>query len=86
MADELTTPIYGLPITDQGDLGAVATLELQSWMSTVTAAVNNIRPLTGSGSPEGVSVASAGRWYVDIDVNVIYYKKTGDTDIGWVIT
>lgn len=80
--DELIAPALGDAIITNG----VASIEFFTWMTAITSAVNNLPPLTGSGSPETVLVASVGRWYVDTTANVTYFKKTGDTNIGWVLT
>lgn len=80
--DELIAPALGDVIVANG----AASVELFTWMADITAAVNNLPPLTGSGSPEAVLVASVGRWYVDTTANVTYFKKTGDTNTGWVLT
>lgn len=37
----------------------------------------------GSGSPEGVLVASVGKRYIDKDVDIEYYKKSGEGATGW---
>lgn len=83
MAD-IIVPQWGQQITPNG----IATQELLNWMADVTEAVNNIAPLTGTGSPEGVIIASVGRWYVDTGASPadIYFKATGDGDTGWVLT
>ena len=85
MAEIVITPNFGDPLTGEG----IATQEFHTWLDQVTDAVNNIRPLTGSGTPEGNATASIGRWYVDTTASPadIYYKDTGDdTNTGWVIT
>ena len=63
----------------------LASVEFLTWLDQVTTAVNNIPPLTGSGSPEGVVTASVGRWYVDTDSSGtgIYLKEAGDGNTGW---
>jgi hypothetical protein len=63
----------------------LATVEFLTWLDQVTIAVSNIPPLVGSGSPEGVVVASVGRWYVDTDSlgTGVYLKESGDGDTGW---
>jgi len=64
-----------------------AELDLQEWMENITNAVNNLQPLTGSGSPESVVTARRGRWYVDVSAPVnegIYLKEAGDLKVGWV--
>lgn len=85
MAEILITPNFGDPLTAEG----LANQEFHTWLDQVTEAVNNIRPLTGTGTPEGSVIASVGRWYVDTNASPadIYFKATGDdTNTGWVIT
>ena len=84
MADPILVPTFGLSVTPDGR----ATEEFHTWMDQITNAVNEIRPLTGTGSPEGVETASVGRWYVDTGAAVgtgIYFKETGDGDTGWIL-
>jgi hypothetical protein len=62
------------------------TEEFFAWVVGVSAAVNNLEPLTGSGSPEASIAASPGRWYVDTSAGAgtgVYFKESGDGDIGW---
>ena len=84
MAEPILVPTFGFEITPNG----VATEEFHIWMEAMTEAVNDIRPLTGSGTPEASIVASVGRWFVDTAASPadIYFKKTGDGDTGWVLT
>lgn len=74
-------------IGEQIIVNGTASNEFFVWIDQVTSAINNTPPLTGSGSPEGVLVADAGRWYVDTGAAAgsgIYFKETGSGDIGWV--
>ena len=84
MADPILVPTFGFELTPNG----VATEEFHIWMDAITDGVNNVPPLTGSGTPEASVVASVGRWYVDTVASPadIYFKKTGDGNTGWVIT
>jgi hypothetical protein len=78
----LISPPDQFPITADGKMEA----EFARWVTDVTRLLNNLEPLTGSGSPEGVQVASAGRWYVDTAAAAgggIYFKEAGDGDTGW---
>jgi hypothetical protein len=64
-----------------------ATLDMVVWMEAISEAVNNASPLVGTGSPEGVEIASAGRWYVDtadLAGQGIYFKETGTGGTGWI--
>ena len=82
MADPIITPQMGLPIIEDG----AATQEMHNWMAIITDAVNDGPPLTGTGTPEAVVVASVGRWFVDTAANDVYFKETGDGDTGWILT
>lgn len=83
MAD-IIAPAYGDIITEQS---GVAENQFFIWMQEITSAVNNLQPLVGSGSPEGVVTASVGRWYVDQDTagTGIYLKESGDGSDGWAL-
>lgn len=81
MPEIVQAPTFSDIVDSQG----APTIEFITWLDQVTIAVNNIPPLTGSGSPEGVEVASVGRWYVDTDTTGtgIYLKEAGDGNTGW---
>lgn len=84
MGNPLIAPLGDFTIIEDGKSHP----DLQQWMEDVTDLVNSQIPLTGTGSPEGVVVASVGRWYVDTAASVgegIYFKESGDTDTGWVL-
>lgn len=84
MPEQVLVPIMGAPITPNG----AASIQFHTWLDAVTNAVNNMHPLTGTGTPEGNIVAFVGRWYVDTSAAVgtgIYFKQTGDGDTGWVL-
>lgn len=83
MADILV-PTFGTALIE----GGVANLEMHDWMELVSGAVNDLRPLTGTGTPEAAVVASPGRWFVDTAAapgTGIYFKETGDGDTGWIL-
>jgi hypothetical protein len=63
-----------------------ANIQFHTWMESISEAVNNLPPLTGTGNPEGAIIASVRRWFVDTDSGAVYFKKTGDGDTGWIIT
>ena len=81
MAEIIQAPSLLDPFLADG----LATIQFYTWIDQITNAVNNIPPITGSGSPESVIVASVGRWYVDTDSvgTGIYLKELGDGDTGW---
>jgi hypothetical protein len=84
LVEPILVPTFGFLITPDGR----ATEEFHTWMDQMTNAVNDIPPLTGTGTPEGSVVASVGRWYVDTSAAAgtgIYFKETGDGDTGWVL-
>lgn len=84
MPDPILAPAFGEVITPNG----VANEQFNTWLADITEAVNNLQPLTGTGTPEGNEVASVGRWYVDTAAAVgtgIYFKETGDGDTGWIL-
>jgi hypothetical protein len=57
---------------------------LSAVMAQVTATVSSSTTLlTGVGSPEGVVVASPGRWYYDTLAGVRYLKVSGSGNTGW---
>ena len=71
-------------ITDIIVEGGIPTVAFYSWIEQITESVKP--PIIGSGSPEGVIVASVGKWYVDTDSagTGIYLKESGDGSTGWV--
>lgn len=81
MPEEIQAPA----LTDILLEGGIPTAQFHTWMDQITEAVKV--PLTGSGSPEAVVIASVGRWYVDASAGAgtgIYFKETGEGDTGWV--
>ena len=57
--------------------------QLRKWILAVT----RTQLFSGSGSPEGVIEAISNAQYVDIDTDILYYKRDsdidGDTAMGW---
>jgi len=84
MTEIIINPDFNQNLVDNNGL---PTQPFYTWIDQVTRALNSTPPLTGVGSPDGVVVASAGRWYVDINPSPsdIYYKSTGDEDTGWIL-
>jgi len=81
LAEEIQAPNITEEIVENG----IPTTIFYNWIDQVTEAVKP--PFTGSGSPEGVVVATTGRWYVDTSAGAgsgIYFKETGEGDTGWV--
>ncbi len=84
MPETILTPALGESV-----IGANGVPDYQFfiWMTAITDAVDELAPLAGTGSPEGNTVASAGRWYVNLSAvagSGIFFKDTGDGDTGWV--
>lgn len=58
------------------------------FMEEVTRQLNLSTILTGSGSPEGVVAANPTQLYMDTAGtagNILYIKKTGVSDTGWIL-
>jgi hypothetical protein len=79
-------PAFGDIIIEGGGGSGAATQYFQNWMESITQAVNDLQPLTGTSTPEGSVTASVGRWFVDTSTGDVYFKATGDGDTGWLIT
>ena len=84
MPDPIAAPTYGFPLLIPEALSS--TQELQNWMAEVSDALNQVLPLSGVGSPEGVLAANVGRFYVDTDSKDLYYKEIGTGESGWELT
>ena len=81
MADEIIAPQIQEPFLN-ADM--TPNIEAHTWMEQVTERLQP--PLTGTGTPEGVLSANAGRFYVDTAANQIYMKVTGTGNTGWQAT
>lgn len=70
------------------DLG-LPNQRLSEWMEEITRQVNLSTPIQGSGSPEGVVIASPTQLYMDTAGTasvILYIKQSGvDTDTGWIL-
>lgn len=82
----IVSPVAGTTIANIGS--GAATDEFQRWIEAVTR--NDL--LVGSGSPEGVVVATVGREYMDTSgtAGAIKYIKrdadiAGDRSNGWIL-
>jgi hypothetical protein len=61
---------------------------LAEFLEAITRQVNANTVLTGSGSPEGVREADPTTLYMDTSGSagsILYVKKTGTGDTGWVL-
>ena len=60
-----------------------------TWTDRVTRAVNFTIQAVGSGNPEGVLSASAGKFYRDSAGPFLYWKSVddvaGDKTLGWLL-
>lgn len=81
MAENIQQPAIVDVLAEDG----IATTAFYTWMEQVTQAL--LPPLTGTGSPEGVVVATSGKWYIDTSAGSgsgIFFKETGEGNTGWV--
>lgn len=63
------------------------TLRMAEWIEAITDQVNFNEVASGSGSPEGVLVAIPTKLYMDTAGSagsILYVKKTGTGDTGWI--
>ena len=81
MAEPILVPTINDNLTENN----LATVQFHAWMDSISEAVNNLQPLTGTASPEGSIIASPGRWFVDTSAADIYFKSSGDGDTGWLL-
>lgn len=68
--------------------GMTASLRLSEYLREITRQVNLSEILTGTGSPEGVIEAEPTQLYMDESGsagNILYIKKTGTGDTGWIL-
>ncbi len=73
-------------ITVKDQIGnPVMSLRMASFIELLTSQVNQDTPLSGTGSPEGVVVASPFRSYYDSAAEDEYVKFTGVGDTGWIL-
>lgn len=81
----ITVPDRGYPHIKEGGKPEYV---FADWMESITRAVNNLAPLTGSGTPETFISAEPGRWYVDTTAAAgsgVYFKESGTGNTGWVL-
>lgn len=65
------------------------TLRAASFFEELTRETNLNTPIYGTGSPETVVTAEIGQRYVDTTAvagSVLYIKKTGSGNTGWILT
>jgi hypothetical protein len=80
----IQNPILNFPITREG----VMSEEFFQWALEVTDAINAGQATLGTGSPEGVVVATPGKLYSDTSAGAgggLYVKETGDGNTGWIL-
>ena len=76
----IIAPDNSAPITSRGTMFE----RFFRWVDDMTTAVNETTVLTGTATPEGVQVASFGRFFVDTAAPTLYFKATGDGNTGWI--
>ena len=62
--------------------------QFRGWTQEITAAINELQALTGTGSPEGVVTANPTRLYMDTSGTagaILYIKRTGTDNTGWIL-
>lgn len=60
--------------------------EMEGWMREVSNRLNELEPIEGSGSPEGVVTAAKYKQYFDTVGEDMYTKTTnGTVNTGWKI-
>lgn len=60
--------------------------DFEGWMREVSNRLNDLEPLEGEGSPEGVVTASKYKQYFDTVGGDMYVKTTDETaNTGWKI-
>jgi len=67
----------------------IPTQRTAEYIEALTREVNLNTPIVGTGSPEGVVTASPRQRYMD-DAGtagaILYIKKTGTGNTGWILT
>lgn len=87
MTEPVIPPKRGQKITELqlGSNQEVPTQIMSEWMEQLSRLVEALQVETGSGSPEGVLVATENKLYRDTAGNVLYIKTTSTGDTGWVL-
>jgi hypothetical protein len=70
------------------DANSMTTLRASEFLRLITAQVNLSTILTGSGSPEGAIEAEITQLYMDTAGSagsILYVKKTGAGNTGWIL-
>lgn len=78
-------PLEGVPIVGNGGMPEE---RVTGWIRSVTDLLNQLEPLTGTGSPEGVVEAGLHREYIDTNYpagSTKYLKTTATGDTGWQV-
>ena len=79
----IIAPQRGIKLTGEDQ---TPTLQLSEWLEIVTARLNDLQPLSGTGSPEGSVIGKPGQTYIDVagaPGSTQYVKLTGIGDTGW---
>lgn len=87
MSEPVIPPKRGQKITEVqfGSSQEVPTQIMSEWMEQLSRLVEALQVETGSGSPEGVLIATENKLYRDTVGNVLYIKTTSTGDTGWVL-
>ena len=70
------------------DANGMPTERAAEWCEAITSEVNLNTPIEGSGSPEGVVIASPRQRYMDTSgtaSNILYIKQSGAGNTGWIL-
>ena len=87
MSEPVNPPQRGQKITEVqlGTGQEVPTQIMSEWMEQLSRLVEALQVETGTGSPEGVLVATENKLYRDTVANVLYIKTTATGDTGWIL-
>ena len=85
MADIIPpSPVEGV-ISDGGGM----LQRFRDWTQAITRLLNVLNPASGTGSPEGVLAADAGKLYRNTAGPSLYWKSVddvaGDATLGWLL-
>ena len=87
MTEPVIPPRRGQKITEiqLGSNQDVPTQIMSEWMEQLSRLVEALQVEAGSGSPEGVLVATENKLYRDTATNDVYIKTTATGNTGWVL-
>lgn len=82
---DIVPPHDQFPLVDRSGMGEN---RFFGWIREITRRVNDLTPLEGTGSPEGVVEGALHRQYIDTDYPAgatLYIKTTATGDTGWQV-